>query len=263
MKSQPSPTLTNIQVKSTTRATPNDLEMQVPLSPYQGVYSKEALEAVGLGYSPTLIQTSSPINIQAKINENIKFDQYRLQQQAAAERFEASISSSPQMQDLQPRVHKRAVELLPPPPPKAIIPPTPVEVIDFNVIRCWDLQDCLGGTNPYVLVNIPSFGKASTPCVYNSNQPYFGCILSLNYPLKRSGKEALDDDDLVNYDEVDSTVVQVFVYNKNHSISDEMIAFGERDLQTILSMKHSFIMDLYDKDHNPAGYVEIAARYRN
>lgn len=261
MKSQTSPTLTHIQVKSTAPVTTDDYEVNTPLSPYQGVYSKEALEAVGLGYSPTLIQTSSPINIQPKVNENIDFDQYRAQQQAAAERFEASISSPTQAQDLQPRVHKRTVELLPPPPPKAIIPPAPVEVIDFNVIRCWDLQDCLGGTNPYVLINIPSFGKASTHCVYSSNQPYFGCILSLNYPLKRSGNE-IRDDDLVNYDGVDSTVVQVFVYNKNHSISDEMIAFGERDLQTILSMKHSFIMDLYDKDQNPAGYVEIAARYR-
>ena len=146
-----------------------------------------------------------------------------------------------------------------PKPPIAIKTPVVKDTIDFSIIRCWDLSECLGGTNPYVLLNIPLFGQAKTHCIYNSTQPYFGCILSLDCPPPQNVN---NQDDLVNFDTPEISTLQIFVYNKNQSISDEMIALGERDLQSLLSVKHSIVIDLYDKSQNPAGYIELSARYR-
>lgn len=219
-----------------------------------GMYTKEALEAVGLGYSPSTIQ---PNPIRSKTLEDVTFEQYRASRQTQSPLQVQTPSST----RTEPKRYQRAVELPPPPPPKILEPPKQMDTIDFNIVRCWDLPESLGGTNPYVLLNNPSFGQAKTACVFNSTQPYFGSILSLNCP-KQAWKRENGNDDLVNFDGMEASVVQIFVYNKNQSISDEMIAYGEHDLMAMVGVKHSIIVDLYDSNRNPTGYVEIAARYR-
>jgi hypothetical protein len=244
------------------------------LPPSPGVYTREALEAVGLGFSPSSTQPVAVVPPRAKTLEDLTYEQYREQSRnlvlPADNVLVAKQQYHQQQQQQQPydqrpseeKRYQRIVERPPPPPAQIIEPPKQIDTIDFNIVRCWDLPECLGGTNPYVLLNIPSFGQAKTACVFNSTQPYFGTTLSLNYP-KQAWKRDHGSDDLVNFDGIEASVVQIFVYNKNQSISDEMVAFGEQDLIPMVTVKHSLIVDLYDAHRNPAGYVEIAARYRD
>ncbi len=73
------------------------------------------------------------------------------------------------------------------------------------------------------------------------------------------------DDDMVNLaDDQDGswTKVQFLVYNKNSSISDELIAVGESDIGTLVQQSRvsPVVVELFDQDRQPMGRVELVVR---
>lgn len=263
-----------------TLTAPEDVEA---LHRSTGIYSAEALAAVGLGLSPSHayhtdqehhhdynqahgdyveeeheLRNHQPFRSSAQGGSAVPQTQQhqQLQQQTPS----STIASRSNNTNNRPRQ------------PNNSSPITRQEYLEFQVLRAWELPDCLGGTNAYVVVKIPSFGQGKTQAIMNSNEPYFGSVLTIRSPLtaghqvttRGSIRSEVDDDELVNMADDDGswTKVQVLVYNKNSSISDELIAVGEQDVGSLLQQSQSspVIVELYDRDRHPCGCVELVVR---
>jgi len=156
-----------------------------------------------------------------------------------------------------------------------------MDVISIKIIRASELMDNLGGTNAYVLLDWGKLGKASTQAVINSNAPYFGSTLKFKSPYQRIRRKDINDDDYrdsnildilnnrivgIDDDGVDDDSdrgdeeclishagpMKVFVYNRNHSVSDELIGSGEIDVHDqLLSLYSNIILinNSYDNSH--------------
>ena len=146
-----------------------------------------------------------------------------------------------------------------------------MDVISIKIIRASELIECLGGTNAYIVLDWGKLGRASTQAVINSNEPYFGSTLKFRSPYQRIRRKDINKDDGDDYrdgnildifnrrkDDHDDHVddddergdeeclishagpLKVLVYNRNHSVSDELIGSGEIDV-------HEQLLSLYNK----------------
>jgi hypothetical protein len=246
-----------------------------------GLYSAEALAAVGLGlspshaYHPNEVTTSEDRERHHELRNHHPFrgpsDESialrstqapppvaRLPQQQQGSQGPVNTSNAPQT-----FTNRRTVSHPPPPSSKQ-------EFIEFKVLRAWSLPECLGGTNAYVIIKMPGYGEGRTQAVSNSTEPFFGAMFTIRSPLKPNASGSLrshidDADDLVNMaDDQDGswTKVQVLIYNKNASISDELIAIGEQDIGSLLEQSQfsPVVMELFDSNRQPNGYIELMMR---
>lgn len=136
------------------------------------------------------------------------------------------------------------------------------EFLEITVIRASGLPECLGGTNPYVVVHIPSFGQTQTQTLSNTTDPFFGATLLLRSPLSNNEFSHIDDGVVNIGDDGSWTKVQFIVFNKNPSLSDDLIALTETDVGTILQTCEfgSATLNLVDKDQCLCGTIEVKVR---
>ena len=160
---------------------------------------------------------------------------------------------------------------------------TMMDVISVKIIRASELMDCLGGTNAYIVLDWGKLGKASTQAVINSNDPYFGSTLKFRSPYQRIRRKDINDDDyrdgsildMLNsrsdhHHDVDDRgdddeclishagPLKVLVYNRNHSVSDELIGIGEIDVhEQLLSLYNQIINNNNNNDNYNHGSVVI------
>lgn len=194
-----------------------------------GLYSAEALAAVGLGLSP-----------------NSK---------------------------LAPEQHAAPP---PPAPPSPVSIATATDLISLRIVRAWDLPECLGGTCAYVVVDWGRLGNSATHPVKHSVEPHYGSILQFKSPYTLLNTEdrdyALKNPDvhvlrIGNGEEYASHAgpMRVYVYNRNESVSDELIASGELDLhENIVTTDVGQPSVLYLTDSSssqPAGCVEYIVKH--
>lgn len=190
-----------------------------------GLYSTEALEAVGMGLSPgssNLVPKSS---------------------------FSAPTSPA--------GVGAAAVDLL-----------------SVKIIRAWGLSESLGGTNPYVVVDWGKYGKSATQAVAHTTEPHFGATLQFRSPytvLRDTDRQALQNDPTIAVLHASSGTqyisfagpLKVSVYNRNQSVSDELLAYGEVDAHEYLTCGtgETSVLHLIDASSRPAGCLEYSIRH--
>jgi len=157
---------------------------------------------------------------------------------------------------------------------------TMMDVISVKIIRASELMDCLGGTNAYIVLDWGKLGKASTQAVINSNEPYFGSTLKFRSPYQRIRRKDINDDDYRDGNILDmlnsrsdhhqdgddrgdddeclishAGPLKVLVYNRNHSVSDELIGIGEIDVhEQLLSLYNKIINNNNNNDNNNDNY---------
>ncbi len=210
----------------------------------RGHYSAEALAAVGLGKSP-----------------NYKADIDRAEQADHTDRIEKVV---PPAQAAQP-----------PPSPVAIA--TALDLISVRVVRAWDLPECLGGTCAYVLVDWSAQGRSATHTVKHSTEPQFGAMLQFKSPYHVI--DPAERDLLLKHDHHEVHLLrtasgaeyassagpmQVHIYNRNESVSDELIATAELDLHNVIvttDLGEPSIIYLTDNFGHPAGCVEVIIKH--
>jgi hypothetical protein len=209
-----------------------------PQSP--GIYSRDALAAVGLGLSPTFGPQN--VSLSQSLAESLSQRQ-TLRQRTSSARNSPSSAKETTLETSQE------------------------EYLDVTVLSASDLPEVLGGTNPYVVVQIPAHGRGQTPAVPGSTDPHFGVTLSISSPLKGAAQRLSRsefDDDVVNIGDAEDelwTKVQIMVFNKNPSISDELLAAAEIDLGSLLEGSSHGVMsiELLDRYQHPSGHVQLRA----
>lgn len=180
------------------------------------IYNREALEAVGRGQSPTKVRRLSLDDLDVPSNTNKEiYKSIKIHQTTNVE----TIKKSPE--------------------------------IKLKIIRAWNLPECLGGTNSYVLVTLNQNKQARTRTIINAIDPHFNETISFSW-------DQLPLDML--FDTSSEYIVQIYIYNKNKSISDEMIASGEFDLIYLINHSETGIVYLYDHQQHSAGFIEMAAK---
>lgn len=203
-----------------------------------GHYSAEALAAVGLGKSP---------NCKVAVGHS--------------DRAERCVPAAQAAQ--------------PPPSPVAIA--TAPDLISVRVVRAWDLPECLGGTCAYVLVDWGAQGKSATHTVRHSTEPQYGAMLQFKSPYRAIDpterdlylKHAHHEMHLLRAAsgaEYASPAgpMQVQIYNRNDSVSDELIASGELDLHHVIVTTNAgepSVLYLNDTFGQPAGCVELIVKH--
>lgn len=197
-----------------------------------GHYSAEALQAVGLGLSPGSKLPSAP-------------------------------SSGAES------------ERVPQPPPSPVSIASASDLISLRVTRAWGLPECLTALNIYVVVDWGKYGKSSTQRVQNSSEPHFGATLQFRSPYRaleaHEREEILSDPHnqvLCTHSgaELLSTAgpMKFYVFNRNESVSDELLASGELDLhENILTTDpgEPSIVYLADNFSQPSGCVEYIVKH--
>ena len=206
-----------------------------------GHYSAEALVAVGLGKSP---------NFKAEVDRSERADRAE-------------------------RVVPPAQAAQPPPSPVAIASAS--DLISVRVVRAWDLPECLGGTCAYVLVDWGAQGRSATHTVKHSTEPQFGAMLQFKSPyrvidpterdllLKHAHHEVhlLRAASGVEYASP-AGPMQVHIYNRNESVSDELIASAELDLHNLIvstDLGEPSVVYMTDNFGQPAGCVELIIKH--
>lgn len=199
-----------------------------------GLYSAEALAAVGLGLSP---------------NSKLAPEQHQPQQQHTAPP--------------------------PPAPPSPVSIATATDLISLRIVRAWDLPECLGGTCAYVVVDWGRLGKSATHPVRHSTEPQYGSMLQFKSPymlLNTANRDAVLGSADVHALRTESGAeyashagpMRVYVYNRNESVSDELIASGELDLHEDIVTTDAgqpCILYLTDPSSQPAGCVEYVVKH--
>jgi hypothetical protein len=154
--------------------------------------------------------------------------------------------------------------------------------VDIEIIRAWDLVDCLGGTNAYVYIealhelvpsssllltsteSIPKKKPSSTtvvlrsPTIPNSTEPYYGFRHRMHIPIFHS---ILKNED--RKDPIEDVKLLISIFNQHQSISDQLIGVGEIPLNTLLcsgSNSQAVYLASNWQQQEHAGCLELAAR---
>lgn len=206
----------------------------------EGRYTKEALQAVGLGLSPSgggMLETGDDCK-----KENINTDARKQEE----------------------------------------------EVITVRVIRAWDLVDCLGGTNAYVVLDWGRHGRAATQSVRDNTAPHFGATLRFKSPYVLLQNVDMGDEQSVELTHLfnrgmleqigqehggnvlfDSNEKSLFisyagpmalqVYSRNSSVSDEMLGWVEVDVHAAVVGRRTEVLHLVNPQNRgkSAGAIEI------
>jgi hypothetical protein len=247
----------------------------------RGIYSAAALAAVGLGFSPSKAIVSdkvgsygddaaiSPISVASMPSEVANFE----------EELHAAVATDDNILSLSERLatnslNKRSQQQRP--SPQSALQPSSA-MVSIKVHRAWDLpDDLLGGTNAYIVVDWGRLGRATTQAIMNSCHPIFDATLQFRSPLvpyddERSGDETDGvDDHLAEYSRVVikdraymyrmSGPMQVLLYNRNRSVSDELLGYGEFDPLHVLEDSPSarVVVHILDRQLNSIASVELA-----
>lgn len=214
-----------------------------------GQYTQEALKAVGRGLSPsTAAKLPRPPAVSAahlrrdkltppKVENSETFQQRERQLSNQATRSHSG-SATPTSAFL--RLESSSYHS--PPSSNSSAP----DIVSIRVVRAWDLPECLGGTNAYVVFDWGKWGKATTQAISNTTEPCFGATLQFKSPYL-----PVDDGAAVrgSYGAMLSTLqygqllsragpMKVLVYHRNQSVSDELLGYGEIDVheQLLLSL---------------------------
>lgn len=111
--------------------------------------------------------------------------------------------------------------------------------LEIVVVRAWDLPECLGGTNAYVLVQVGgSVERRETAVQQDSLSPFFGAIFT--WPLSDS-----------------SSTIQFSLFNRNYSLADELLGFAEAKLD---QSSDSLILQLSSLTGQLSGFLEVQLR---
>ena len=165
--------------------------------------------------------------------------------------------------------------------PPAVSPPSPVSIatatdlISLRIVRAWDLPECLGGTCAYVVVDWGRLGKSATHPVKRSTEPHYGSMLQFKSPytlLNATNRDAVLSSAEVHALRTQSGAeyashagpMRVYVYNRNESVSDELIASGELDLHENIVTTDAgqpCILYLTDPSSQPAGCMEYIVKH--
>ena len=198
----------------------------------RGLYSVEALEAVGRGMSPA-----------------------------------TSVRNQSQ---------SRPVSVTTDAPQEAVfpVPGSPTDMISMRIFRASNLTECLAGTSAYVVIDWGKYGRAETHAVTHSTEPQYGATLRFRspyFPLSPEDAKAVRNDDsiallrlpdgceLVSF----APPMKVCVFNRNQSVSDELIAVGEIDAHEYIlrNSEEPAVLHLYDTQSQPAGSLEFTVKY--
>lgn len=132
--------------------------------------------------------------------------------------------------------------------------------VEVVLVRAWDLVECLGGTNAYVLLKVCQEQYVSH-VIHNTTSPFFGTIFKLPLVPKdfsESGEKI--------YLRVSPIVVReklnIVVMNKNLSLSDEVIGMTETVLEFRSTSQEyeSMILNLKSEFGEYTGNVEIQVK---
>jgi hypothetical protein len=93
----------------------------------------------------------------------------------------------------------------------------PSDMFCVKVLRAYSIADTLTGPNPYIVFDWGALGKASTHTVRNSTSPLFNSSLRFRSPATQGSSLA---DALMK-----SPPLQLILYTKNDSISDECLGY--------------------------------------
>ena len=113
--------------------------------------------------------------------------------------------------------------------------------------RAHDLKDSLGGCNPYIIIDWGPLGRLSTVPLVNTTDPAY------NTTLHFGNRESLH----VSYPDKGEIwpPIDISVYQRNISISDELIGRGHMPTLKVFSGFHK--INLYDEYGEDAGYVVL------
>jgi hypothetical protein len=189
--------------------------------PEKTIYSAEALRAVGLGLSPTMVRDIGLSRGGDTISSNI-IPFSNQSKQASMELQHPGNAHNDDSKSLQ---------------------------LSFRLIRAWDLPDCLGGTNPYVLLQVNGYKGYTTKTVYNDTSPNFGDVITLS--LSKSPTEEFDN-------LLQNTVLTISAFHKNLSLSDEFLASAEVCAASLQEAPDPLVVHLLDRSGLSAGCVELA-----
>jgi hypothetical protein len=147
------------------------------------------------------------------------------------------------------------------------------DLVSIRILRAWGLPDSLGGTNAYVVVDWGKYGQSSTQAVPNSTEPHFGALLQFRSPYTRLDMEELaaaqSDPTMSILRGTEgalyvswATPMKVVVYNRNESVSDEIIGCAEIDAHEFISRRVSepSVLPLH-LNGDAAGCLEFALFY--
>lgn len=163
------------------------------------------------------------------------------------------------------------------------VPPSPIglssatDIVSAKILRAWGLPESLGGTSAYVVADWGKYGKSATQAVAHTTEPHFGATLQFRSPytaLRPADRAAVQEDasiallrtpggaEYVSF----AGPLKVMVYNRNQSVSDELLACGEVDVHEYLTNSgdnagETAVLYLVDTNFRPAGCLEYTVKY--
>eukprot|EP01039_Chlorochromonas_danica_P007552 gene7549-8352_t len=129
----------------------------------------------------------------------------------------------------------------------------PICKYTITVIRAWGLAEMLGGTHAYVTASSSSCYTAiqRTPTIHDTTQPYFGSTLELEMivdPSVLSNGERLEDT---------SNILLLSVFNRNGSLSDDLLGFAEVTFGSLFAAQHPHLVVDYSVNQVISSGVQV------
>lgn len=236
-------------------------------------FSPDALAAVGLSDSEKDLVEEYEYNFHSNIhksendNRNKLFDIIEQAQNMQKEVKTLMDMKTPDFKQLQEKDYAQSIS------PISIaglqsLPSTPElksEVISICIKQAFDLSDALGGTNPYIVLDWGHLGRVSTKTIIGSNSPKFDTVFVFESPYRLVSADNDAKEGRIVYASnlkylSNAPQLQLFVYSKNQSVSDELIGEAEVNADGLFCNGYG-VVELYDLNDEFAGSVELSVHF--
>jgi hypothetical protein len=134
--------------------------------------------------------------------------------------------------------------------------PSFLDMVSVTVVRAWDLQEALGSTNPYIVVDWGIFGRSTTQTIASTTTPRFGSYLRFKSPFrvlastataKKSRGASQQQGGGISiagerYQLADCPMI-ISAYSRNESVSDELLGSATLRRAEILRAMSQHLQD--------------------
>lgn len=155
-----------------------------------------------------------------------------------------------------------------------------LDMVSITVVRAWELQEALGSTNPYIVIDWGPFGRSSTHSIASTTAPRYGSYLRFKSPFRvwsASKKNRGSDHGCINIAgqrcQLADVPIIVSAYSRNESVSDELLGSATvRRVELLRAMNHlqdssvvaedgsyhtQLVVPLRSTESQSAGFVEL------